>query len=587
MAANKASSGQESVNNMRVKATVNRDKKSVVFVEADADLADVLFSYLTLPMATVISLISRKQPPAVTLGCFDNLYRSVEVLEPQHFWTRKCKEMLLRPRNGADAYCQYLKINVEKCDEQQPPYGLFRCDPSSRAGSKSSSSACRDHSTTNPYLSYDKTDVCRYGKKMTLRIPFLCRDVEEKGLFVKRLSRLVISDDLRVKPATTAATVSLLSEHGVSDATQVEELTFDFGINEALDLLKLALVSKTPLSDVLLNTKVAKKELSSKANFLGGFDHRCHRAVVKQVEDAPQVAPKDSAAASLPKKVSTAAVAARIKLVYSKTKNRVLYAEAGEDFVDLIFTFLLVPLGHMFKQMQDVVHGATDVIPSEGCMKNLYKSVQDLVAEGCIVGDKDDGRAPVLLRPLLAARYGYLDHPLGLKEVEYIFVNDKSASSSSSAAAAAACPVEGRGRTAGQFWSTISCVIKDPKLPATVRPEDPATWKELSRAAGYVSPSMYTVTDDLNISPISPASNLALLRKLNVPFSDIEDRIVHVGKQEASRLLMASLTSNSPLTAAFLGCACCCEKVQVGGATGSVDETARPTKRRTRSSNKN
>ncbi|CAL1357897.1 unnamed protein product [Linum trigynum] len=239
----------EAVNTIRVKASVDREKKSVLFMEADADLADVLFSYLTMPIATVINLC-RKQPPVPTLGCFGNLYRSVESLDSRHFTAPQCKEMLLRPRNGAAVYCQYLKLNIDDDPNNKQPC-FFCC--------RWRSSYCK----MTPY-SYDNTDVCgRCRYRINIKAPMQCNDMEN-GLFVKRLSRLVITDDLKVKPASTAATISFLSEHSVRHATAVEELSFDFGVNEALDLLMLALLSKTPLSDVLLKRTAAKQELTAK-----------------------------------------------------------------------------------------------------------------------------------------------------------------------------------------------------------------------------------------------------------------------------------------------------------------------------------
>ena len=39
-----------------------------------------------------------------------------------------------------------------------------------------------------------------------------------------------------------------------------------------------------------------------------------------------------------------------MKLIVSKSKKLVCYAEANEDGVNLLFSFLTVPLGHILKQ---------------------------------------------------------------------------------------------------------------------------------------------------------------------------------------------------------------------------------------------
>ncbi|PQM36502.1 uncharacterized protein Pyn_23447 [Prunus yedoensis var. nudiflora] len=59
-----------------------------------------------------------------------------------------------------------------------------------------------------------------------------------------------------------------------------------------------------------------------------------------------------------------------LKLIVSKSKGVVCYAEAGEDFVNLLFSFLIVPLGFILKEM----HAGS----SKGCIDQLYKSIQNL-----------------------------------------------------------------------------------------------------------------------------------------------------------------------------------------------------------------
>ncbi|KAK9950096.1 hypothetical protein M0R45_005598 [Rubus argutus] len=59
-----------------------------------------------------------------------------------------------------------------------------------------------------------------------------------------------------------------------------------------------------------------------------------------------------------------------VKLTISKSKNIVCYAEAGADFVNLLFSFLTLPLGVISRHMQDV--------PWHGCIDHLSKSAHDL-----------------------------------------------------------------------------------------------------------------------------------------------------------------------------------------------------------------
>ncbi|WCJ20390.1 hypothetical protein M5689_002625 [Euphorbia peplus] len=67
-----------------------------------------------------------------------------------------------------------------------------------------------------------------------------------------------------------------------------------------------------------------------------------------------------------------------------------------------------------------------------------------------------------------------------------------------------------------------------------------------------VAPANFTVTDNLNVIPLSSVSRVTVLNKLDVPLSDVEERVVPVGKEEAVRLLVASFGSGRALTQTFL-----------------------------------
>ncbi|WCJ20388.1 hypothetical protein M5689_002623 [Euphorbia peplus] len=59
--------------------------------------------------------------------------------------------------------------------------------------------------------------------------------------------------------------------------------------------------------------------------------------------------------------------------------------------------------------------------------------------------------------------------------------------------------------------------------------------------------AMFTVTDNLSVIPISPISGLNILNKLDLPLCDVQERVVHVGNNEAVRLLVASFVSEPAL----------------------------------------
>lgn len=81
-----------------------------------------------------------------------------------------------------------------------------------------------------------------------------------------------------------------------------------------------------------------------------------------------------------------------LKLLVNKETNKVLFAEAGKDFVDVLFSFLTLPLGTVARLVQkDSTIGPVTI----GCLNTLYQSVADL-DEGFLWTKKSKG---FLLQP--------------------------------------------------------------------------------------------------------------------------------------------------------------------------------------------
>ncbi|KAI0489224.1 hypothetical protein KFK09_029066 [Dendrobium nobile] len=59
---------------------VDKEQKRVAFVEVGSDFIDVMFSFLTLPLGSIVRLFGKQSG----LGSFDILYKSVEQLDVKH-----------------------------------------------------------------------------------------------------------------------------------------------------------------------------------------------------------------------------------------------------------------------------------------------------------------------------------------------------------------------------------------------------------------------------------------------------------------------------------------------------------------------
>ncbi|KAG6792758.1 hypothetical protein POTOM_001916 [Populus tomentosa] len=470
-----------------LKASVDKKSNRVVFVESDELFVDILFSFLTMPMGTIIHLISNLLPTN-DIGCMNNLYKSVENIDVKYFRTEACKDMLLHPHNAAAAYCKSLKLKIDDLDI----LSFFCCEiPNcSYSGYK--------------LLSHYKNVYCGCGRPMNRIKNLACpapsnsgSDERNRGVFVNGLARFVVSDYFQVMPASTSASISLLTKLGVMDTSNIEERIFDIGVTEVLELLECSLVSGTPLTEVLL----ARKEVPELRN-----------------EDSLQ---RTSLMREIPEHQSEINGETSVRLVVCKSKKVVCYAEASKDFVDLLFSFLTIPLGYLMNEK----HGGQ----SKGCIHHLYDSVIDLDATKYL---KSNDIKEILLNPKIAPGSGYKNQPLGVKEAvdnqQYYYEFG-------------VITTEIKGYYLNYIPPLLT--IMDPKSP----------FEEGTEGGGFLlDPAMFTVSDDLVVTPLSPVSELSLLEKLKIPFNDIYVCEVQVGREEASRLLAASFVSESALTDTFI-----------------------------------
>lgn len=85
----------------------------------------------------------------------------------------------------------------------------------------------------------------------------------------------------------------------------------------------------------------------------------------------------------------------RIKLALMG--NKVLYAKAGEDFVDVMFSFLTFPLGALKKHLGSRFRIA--------CLNNLYGSAERLASSGYVVADCEERQLNLKLAPYFNCKH--------------------------------------------------------------------------------------------------------------------------------------------------------------------------------------
>ncbi|GMI87077.1 hypothetical protein like AT5G01150 [Hibiscus trionum] len=238
--------------------------------------------------------------------------------------------------------------------------------------------------------------------------------------------------------------------------------------------------------------------------------------------------------------MATTAVAATVslKLLVDTKGKRVLYAEAGKDFVDFLFNILLLPVGSVIRLLTKEA--------MVGSLGNLYRSVENLGDAYIIPKTNKD----TLLKPKYSPSSA-TNIPLLLPTIQ-----------SSTKQGFYHCSNGGGYYTNCRLYyandptATCPSCSRVMNSPATLvnPPNKASTSSSSANEGGYVKGVVtYTIMDDLTVTPMSTISSIAMLSKFNVKQVDaLEEKVVNVGMKEGVELLKASLQSTTVLTDVFL-----------------------------------
>lgn len=202
-----------------------------------------------------------------------------------------------------------------------------------------------------------------------------------------------------------------------------------------------------------------------------------------------------------------------VKLIVSKSKDMVCYAEVQEDFVNLLFGFLTLPLGFILKQMLDC--------PWKGCIDQLYNGIRDFDEKFF----KSNLHKEFLSSPKLVSGFCYENKLLGIEEAIYYRIPNSS-------------------KLVADISLFPSSTSPDPFKMKVLDPKS-NNYHDYGAHGFLEGPAIFTVTDNLDVRPVSATFQLSVLNDLKVSFNDIEDRTVLVGKKEVSSHLKISFHSYS------------------------------------------
>ncbi|XP_057793379.1 uncharacterized protein LOC131010002 [Salvia miltiorrhiza] len=439
-----------------LKVMVNKKKGKVLFAEVDSSFADVLLSFLTLPLGTIVRILKKHYgDDAPAFGSLSTLYNGLANLDSDHFWTAGAKSILLHPRSSSDAQCKRLALDIS----DSPSFQYFICPK-----------GCYKVKLRGVSMYYNFAGKCKFCQSYLIKVVdnndaqiVACED----GVFTKTTVSFLVTDDLHIM--RNAGLLQIVSVLGVTDMEEAEKIHITFGFSNVMDLLKASLTSPTPLSDVIFKKTT---EMSS-----------AKRIYVVDINSS----------------ISNSKTM-NVKLVVQNSTNKLLYAEAEEDFVEFLFSLLVIPLG-----------GVESLLSRNSNVKaidSLYRSADDLIHDKYF---KNRGAKFRLIEPNIPHGYVSENHILPLNE-ERLPTNVAYADYS--------------------------------LFPSTKFPKGQGSYLE--------GPQTYKVADDLTVTPFCIVSILSGLKMQKVPVSDLKEVEVQIGLKEALSILKASLTSTTALSDALL-----------------------------------
>ncbi|XBJ04299.1 hypothetical protein VPH35_023254 [Triticum aestivum] len=221
-----------------------------------------------------------------------------------------------------------------------------------------------------------------------------------------------------------------------------------------------------------------------------------------------------------------------VKVFVDEENSRVVFAESGREFVDVLFGFLTLPLGTIVRLLGKEAQA--------GCLDELYKSVEGLPTrlfrtEACKM---------MLLSPINAAAKQCCQLKVRVDDTKHreVYV-----------CADTSCCAHAEGAFSSVRGAVCKCGKAMFQLAGERLENDGST-----RAAGagdsdvgvFVKEDVkFIVTDDFHVAPASTSLMLSILEKFEVQdLSCLEQRTLQLSSDKMISLLKRSLTSKNPLT---------------------------------------
>ncbi|RID79708.1 hypothetical protein BRARA_A02422, partial [Brassica rapa] len=307
--------------------------------------------------------------------------------------------------------------------------------------------------------------------------------VQADGVFPSCRTSFIITDDLKVSLNSMGLVLNILNDLVYAGFDKLQEMVIDVGSEEVLTLLGCLFTSEAPLTDTFLRKHCTTRK---------------RKALTPLVQENAVAGDADKFVA--------------IKVYIRKTDKRILYAECREDFIDLLFTFLAIPLEFAWDLSVDIVN--------MGCVGNLSRSVKNLSFEK----QKEATVSQCVLPYYYKFRAQLLDIVIQEEDSEYECLVPRNGYPSSN------CKFSKKIKK--DVLSNGERIVKFTQMHSNT-----SSYAGVGFVKGETN---FIVSDDLFITPMSTSSTISLLSKLQMNISDIDEQAVG--------LLRASLITTSALT---------------------------------------
>ncbi|CAN1234178.1 hypothetical protein LINPERPRIM_LOCUS4139 [Linum perenne] len=219
-----------------------------------------------------------------------------------------------------------------------------------------------------------------------------------------------------------------------------------------------------------------------------------------------------------------------LKLLIDKQTRKLVYGEAGKEFVDFLLTILSLPLGTV-----TMLLSKNNMVGCLASLGSLYQSIENLNDTYIIQSKSSILNPEALYSPTKNTTLLSTDGLTGIRQF-YTCSNTK---------------------TTIRMTEDSRAICPDCNKPMDIKIEyhDAANSKTGGQEGGFVKGAViYMIMDNLEVKPMSTVSIVATLNKFNIKdVGALEEKVIRVSSVEGMKILKASLTTDAVLSTVFLG----------------------------------